>query len=66
MSNYAIYIVVWNMTSPNYEQILEYWLDSIECKVFNSDVIIVGTHLDQLKREISLSKKLIIKFSKEK
>ena len=64
MSNYAIYIVVWNMTSPDYEQILEYWLDSIECKVFDSDVIIVGTHLDQSKREISLPKRLTTKFSK--
>ena len=48
----------------DYEQILEYWLDSIECKVFNSDVIIVGTHLDQSEREILLPKRLTTKFSK--
>ena len=47
MSSQCIYVIVWNMRDTNGVKGLEYWLSSIRSKAGDSQVIIVGTHLDQ-------------------
>ena len=47
MSNNAIYIVVWNMRDNKGKEGLEYWLNSIVSRTPTSQVIVVGTHLDE-------------------
>lgn len=54
MSNDAIYLVVWNMKDEKGREGLDYWLSSINSKAPSSQVIVVGTHLDEVKSKVSV------------
>lgn len=49
LSGRSIFVVVWNLEKPIEESRVEFWLNSIQSKISNATVVLVGTHLDGLK-----------------
>lgn len=49
LSGRSIFVVVWNLEKPIEESRVDFWLNSIQSKISNATVVLVGTHLDGLK-----------------
>lgn len=52
LSTLALYILVWNMTEQlDGVQQLEGWLDTISARSPGTSLVIVGTHLDKIRKD---------------
>ena len=49
LSGRSIFVVVWNLEKPIEDSRVDFWLNSIQSKISNATVVLVGTHLDGLK-----------------
>jgi len=49
LSGRSIFVVVWNLEKPIEDSRVDFWLNSIQSKIANATVVLVGTHLDGLK-----------------
>eukprot|EP01122_Echinamoeba_exundans_P003417 TRINITY_DN13520_c0_g1_i1.p1 TRINITY_DN13520_c0_g1~~TRINITY_DN13520_c0_g1_i1.p1 ORF type:complete len:2607 (+),score=540.72 TRINITY_DN13520_c0_g1_i1:119-7939(+) len=51
LSERSLFLVLYNLERPIEDSRVDYWLNSIQSKVRAASVIIVGTHLDGLKKD---------------
>jgi leucine-rich repeat kinase 2 len=47
----AVYLLVWNVRMGSEYSGLEFWLSSIKCYAPTSPILVVGTHIDQVKKK---------------
>eukprot|EP01125_Pyxidicula_operculata_P017251 TRINITY_DN603_c0_g1_i1.p1 TRINITY_DN603_c0_g1~~TRINITY_DN603_c0_g1_i1.p1 ORF type:complete len:2599 (-),score=583.24 TRINITY_DN603_c0_g1_i1:6794-14590(-) len=57
LSHGVIYLIVFKLTQPNFEEDVEFWLSSIKARVKKAKVIICGTYLDECDRNTSIQDK---------
>jgi hypothetical protein len=51
LSERSLFIVVYNLERPIEDSRVDYWLNSIQSKVRGASVLVVGTHIDGMRRE---------------
>lgn len=54
LSARAIYLVVWNLAQDEELSKVEFWLQSVKSRVSSAPIVLVGTHLDCLPKDVNV------------